>query len=312
MSPQEKPPKFEERDSVYFIEESSPVGQTVAQLSAVAAPESEITYTIASTEHQGEGALFQIDQSGRLVISGLLDREKRSVHKVTVLAETDSSPSLVAYTDLTVNVLDTNDNRPVFQANTYHVTVSEALSPHTQLLKVSALDNDFANNGEVRYRFSEDTLHLAHLFSIDPHQGWITTQGVLDYEQEHSFKLTVVAEDNGRAKLSATADVEIKVMDVNDSPPVFSQRVYSAAVNEDALPGTIVFQLETIDADSKVTPVEFSIISGDELGQFQIKENGEMYVARALDREDISQYRMEVVATDGVFMAKCRVTIEVN
>ena len=100
-------------------------------------------------------------------------------------------------------------------------------------------------------------------------------------------------------------------MDAKDNPPAFSQRVYSAAVNEGALLGTIIFQLETSDADNQVSPVDFSITKGDKLGQFQIKENGEMYVARALDREAISQYRMEVTATDGVFVAKCRVTIEI-
>ena len=311
MSPLEQQPTFEERDTTYFMEESSPVGSTVTELSANAGSESEVTYSIATTEYQGEGGLFQIDQSGRLIITGLLDREKRAVHKLTILAETDSSPSLVAYTTLAVNVLDDNDNPPVFQANPYRVVVSEALPPHTQLLQVSALDKDHSNNGEVTYSFSEDTQSLAHLFNIDPHQGWITTQGVLDYEKEQSYRLTVVAQDNGAAKLSATADVEIAVMDYNDNPPVFSQRVYSAAVNEGALPGTIIFQLETTDADRQVTPVVYSITAGDTLGQFQIKENGEMYVARALDREASSQYRMEVMATDGVFMAKCRVTIEI-
>ena len=36
-----------------------------------------------------------------------------------------------------------------------------------------------------------------------------------------------------------------------------------------------------------------------------------MYVARGLDREERDQYRMEITATDGVFISKCRVTIEI-
>ena len=311
MSPLEKPPQFEERDSVYFIEESSPVGRTVAELAAAAGPDSEVTYSIASTDYQGEESLFQIDHTGRLMISGFLDREKRSLHKLIILAETDSSPSLVAYSQLTVQVLDDNDNAPEFQANPYSVTISEAVAPHTHLLQVSALDPDIANNGEVRYRFSEETLSLGHLFSIEPHQGWLSTQGELDFETRQSYSLTVVAEDNGSPKRSASAQVEILLMDYNDNPPEFSQRVYSAAVNEGALPGTIIFQLETSDADSQGAPVQFAITSGDEFGQFQIKENGEMYVAKPLDRESISQYRMEVTATDGVFVTKCRVTLEI-
>ena len=311
MSPLEQPPHFEERDSVYLIEEKCPVGHTIAKLFASAAPESEVTYSIATTEYGGEESLFQIDQTGRLIISGLLDREKRSVHHLRVMAETNSSPSLVAYTDITVKVLDNNDNSPKFQSNPYRVTISELLLPHTNLQQVSALDKDFANNRELRYSFSEETLPLANLFSIDPYQGWVSTQGALDFETQQSYKLTVVANDDGQSKLSATTEVEIQLVDANDNPPVFSQQVYSAAVNEGALLGTIIFQLETSDADNQVSPVDFSITKGDKLGQFQIKENGEMYVARALDREAISQYRMEVTATDGVFVAKCRVTIEI-
>ena len=51
MSPLEQQPHFEERDSVFLIEEKSPVGHTIAKLFASAAPESEVTYSIATTEY---------------------------------------------------------------------------------------------------------------------------------------------------------------------------------------------------------------------------------------------------------------------
>ena len=60
-------------------------------------------------------------------------------------------------------------------------------------------------------------------------------------------------------------------MDANDNPTSFSQRHYSAAVNEGALPGTIIFALLTEDADEvAVTEPEFFVVSGDPLGQFQV------------------------------------------
>ena len=36
-----------------------------------------------------------------------------------------------------------------------------------------------------------------------------------------------------------------------------------------------------------------------------------MYVSRPLDRELVSSYRLEVAVTDGVFVSRCRVTIEI-
>ena len=312
MSALDQPPQFEERDSIYFIEEGSPVGRTITQLAAFAGPDARIQYKIASTQYLGEDALFQIDKSGRVILANHLDREVQSLHKLMILAETDTSPALNAYAELTIQVLDNNDHAPNFQSDPYEVTVSEVVAPHTPILQVLATDKDFANNGEISYSFTEDTRKLAHLFSIDPHHGWVSTLGELDREEEEGYTLQVVAQDNGQNKLSSTATVKIHLKDYNDNPPEFSQRLYSAAVNEGALPGTIIFQLQTSDKDIQVTsPVQFFITSGDSLGQFQIKENGEMYVARSLDREAISQYRMEVTATDGVFVSTCRVTIEI-
>ncbi len=43
----------------------------------------------------------------------------------------------------------------------------------------------------------------------------------------------------------------------------------------------------------------------------QVKKNGEVYVSRRLDREEKSSYRLEVAATDGVFVSRCRVGIEI-
>ena len=119
-------------------------------------------------------------------------------------------------------------------------------------MQTLATDRDIANNGEISYSFAQESRKLAHLFSIDPHHGWITTLGELDYETEQSYTLHILAEDNGQHKLSSTAAVKINLLDFNDNPPTFSQRVYTAAVNEGALPGTIIFQLQISDKDKEI------------------------------------------------------------
>ena len=57
------------------------------------------------------------------------------MHRITIMAETDASPTLSAYYDLTVKILDENDNAPAFSSDLYEVTVSEAVEPHTQLVQ---------------------------------------------------------------------------------------------------------------------------------------------------------------------------------
>ena len=209
-------------------------------------------------------------------------------------------------------VLDKNDNAPTFSSDVYAVSVSEAVEPHTQLVQVLATDPDLGSHGEVSYAFGERSKRLARLFSVDPNTGWISTQDTLDFERRRQYDLEVVAADNGGNGLTSTAKVKVTVVDANDNPTAFSQRHYTAAVNEGALPGTIIFALLTEDADEvALTDPEFFIVSGDPLGQFQVKKNGELYVNRHLDRESVSSYRLEVKVTDGVFVSECKVTVEI-
>ncbi|TRY62766.1 hypothetical protein TCAL_04907 [Tigriopus californicus] len=290
-----------------------PIGRVVAQMRAHSTDlDSVVRYKMASENYQGEDSLFQVDQDGRIIINGHLDRELKSKHGLTILAENDASPTLNSYYDLTIQILDENDNAPKFQSPKYEVSLFEAVEPHTSVIQVQATDLDYGNNGEIRYRFAEKSEHLASLFHIDPNDGWITTQGRVDHEINTSYELAIEAYDNGKPKQTASTLVHLEVRDANDNPTVFSQRHYNAAVNEGALPGTIIFQLQTEDKDSEAkTEIEYFIIQGDLKGQFQIKRNGEMYVSRRLDRETISSYRLEVAITDGTFVSTCRVSIEI-
>ena len=159
--------------------------------------------------------------------------------------------------------------------NPYEVSLSEAVPPHTSVVQIQATDDDYGHNGEVTYSFHGDSSQkLASIFSIDAHQGWITTQGILDYEMETSYELKVIAVDNGTPPRSASTSVNIRLIDKNDNPPVFSQRHYTAAVNEGALPGTIIFLMGISDKDNQATSdIDFFITQGDPQGKFQVSNN---------------------------------------
>lgn len=63
--------------------------------------------------------------------------------------------------------------------------------------------------------------------------------------------------------------------------------------------GTVIIRLEISDEDFDVTPVDLYITSGDNLCQFNIKSTGEVFVTKPLDREAISKYKLDIIATDG-------------
>lgn len=208
---------------------------------------------------------------------------------------------------------------------------------------VTAEDSDQGTNGEVRYSLEIDE-DLTHIFTVDPHSGWISTLMHLDREKHQHYKLTLIASDNGHPKHSTRTIVHIQVQDYNDNPPAFSNNLYKASgetpsvnifllllvysyfltvqnmifisfpnitVNEDALPGTVIIQLLTSDADSVKMPVELYIVSGDPASQLSVRPTGELYVVRPLDRETVPHYNLQIVATDGKFVATTNVSIEI-
>ena len=71
--------------------------------------------------------------------------------------------------------------------------------------------------------------------------------------------------------MTATANVMIIVTDVNDNPPVFARNSYATAVNEGALPGTVILSLDTTDTDTGPnSDVTFYITEGDQTGRFEV------------------------------------------
>ncbi|XP_049837416.1 fat-like cadherin-related tumor suppressor homolog isoform X3 [Schistocerca gregaria] len=308
MGSQDVAPMFERKDDNFFLQESSPPGTIITRLKTVT--NISVHYRIISGNE--DIPTFSVDGQGQLMLTRPLDRESHDVHIIAVLAETDSSPPLTALAEVTLKVLDENDHIPEFESNPYKLTLAENVEEGTSILKVVAHDKDIGSNGEVRYSFGSDIGDLANVFAVDAYTGWITTLVQLDKEKQSEYVFQIVATDNGTPKHFTRTNVYIKLQDYNDNPPVFGSRHYEAAVNEDALPGTVVVQLSTEDKDADLsTSVDFYITSGDARSQFQIRQTGEVYVAKPLDRETVSSYVLDVTATDGKYIAKTKVTVDI-
>lgn len=68
---------------------------------------------------------------------------------------------------VSVRVMDENDNAPIFRFPSYPVTVSETVLPNTTFLTVFASDEDIGSNGELSYSIEEgNTLGKNEMWSI--------------------------------------------------------------------------------------------------------------------------------------------------
>uniref|UniRef100_A0A8C1GIG0 FAT atypical cadherin 3b n=1 Tax=Cyprinus carpio TaxID=7962 RepID=A0A8C1GIG0_CYPCA len=260
------------------------------------------------------GSVFSTDpSSGVVILEKPLDREVQDSYQIRIKAtdRAGGDGSLSTEVDLTIIVLDVNDNPPVFQKQDYAVTVPEDVTVGTEVLRVFATSSDIGVNAEIYYRFFSG--NELGKFSIDESTGIISVADDLDYELCKDFFLNVEAFDGGMSPLRATTIVTIELLDVNDNSPSFSEDIYNVLISEDVAIGETITRLFAEDLDSQINGrITYSILKGDRGNQFWIDPvTGLLKVNKALDRETVSSYSLSVQAFDSGSPAKST-TVNVN
>ncbi|NXA70905.1 PCD10 protein, partial [Mohoua ochrocephala] len=239
-------PAFEQPVYTVSLPENSPPGTLVLQLNATDPDEGqngEIIYSFSSHISARARELFGIaPRTGRLEVSGELDYEESSVYQVYVQAK-DLGPNAVpAHCKVLVRVLDANDNAPEISFSTVKEAVSEAAAPGTVVALFSVSDRDSEENGQVQCELLQGDAPF-RLKSSFKNYYTIVTEGPLDREQPggDAYTLTVVARDHGEPPLSTSKSIQVRVSDVNDNAPRFSQPVYQVYVSENNVPGAYIY-----------------------------------------------------------------------
>ena len=306
MGAADQPPVFEQTVYRFNILEDCAMSTVVGFVSAES--NGSILYRFVSDGRLRDD--FDVSSSGDIVNVRPLDRETLEMYELTVRAETRASPPLVAHARVLIHVGDVNDNAPQFETDRYAAVIAEGSLPGMQVIQVVAEDADLGLNGQFYYVMTNES--VMGMFVCDSSSGSISLTGELDRESVDEYRLSVLAVDQGVPRLTSVTEVIVTVSDENDCPPVFLHSTYSGAVNEDALPGTIILVVTATDAD--IAPnnvVTYHIAEGDVLGQFGVRRSGEIYVNKLLDREEKAHYRLSVLATDGAYTAVTTVTINI-
>ncbi|KAM9849570.1 protocadherin gamma-C5-like [Aulostomus maculatus] len=236
-----------------------------------------------------------------LVLEKPLDREKKAFHQLLLTALDGGNPVRSGTSQITVTVLDINDNFPVFDKNKYQVSLEENTVKDTFVIKITATDADEGPNGEVEFSFGSRTPDaVLSVFEINSVTGEIFLRAALDYEKTTSYKIEVTAKDKGSPEMESHCRVQIDVVDVNDNSPEIVLTSESQPVREDAPSGSVVALLNARDLDSgNNSKVTLQLPKGS---PFTLKpsfsNNYALVTSGALDRESVSQYDIEVTATD--------------
>ena len=298
----DNPPTFSQQRYTASVPENATVGTgvvTVAASDPDLGNNGQVTYSI-NRRQSDTGELFTIDEfSGLLSVNKRLDFESKDSHELVVVATDRGEVAQETTAFITVRITDVADQQPSitlrYLTPSGGAELSEDTAVGTVLAAVTLADPEAGQGAVLTLAGDQDTFQLERAVA-----GWqLVLARPLDREQRDSFTLQLAAP----APAQAAATIEIRVTDVNDNPPVFTEREYEASVDEAAEPGTSVLRVAATDADVGANGrVSYRIgHSADTHSDwFDIEPDTGLVVTRArVDCETDPEPRLVVIASDG-------------
>ncbi|OCT74691.1 hypothetical protein XELAEV_18033678mg [Xenopus laevis] len=190
---------------------------------------------------------------------------------------------------------------------------------------IAKVHSDKAIKKQITYLVSGPGVNQEpfNIFLIDGKTGYLNVTGIkVDREVTPVFFLTVRALSGG-ADVEKPLSLRIRVIDINDNAPVFSQAVFIGAIAELSSASSLVMQIIGTDADEENTlhsKIAYKIISQNPSNPVMFimnKHTGEVFtVSGSLDREEISSYSLVVSGADmdgaaGALSGECSASINI-
>ncbi|XP_049336962.1 cadherin-23 isoform X2 [Astyanax mexicanus] len=249
-------------------------------------------FSISPTSVQGRADI-------RVRVAMPLDFETIRSYSFSLYAN-ESLSEHVGFARVFIDLINENDNRPVFSQSLYNISLPESTPAGTSLLRIQATDNDIGTFGVVRYFFSDEP----DQFSLDSDTGWVTLKDRLDYELMRRYTLTVLARDGGGEE--TTGRLRVNVIDVNDNSPVFQKDVYMGSLMENEQASQQVARVRATDEDSPPNNIlTYSIIYASQFQSYfsitMVEGYAVITVNRPLDYELVpgGMIYLTLMAKDG-------------
>ncbi|CAI2349910.1 unnamed protein product [Caenorhabditis sp. 36 PRJEB53466] len=275
-------PKFEQ--AVYELSVQENREPTVLGKVKMLLSSGPVTYELLG-EHAEK---FSVSNGGEIQNREQVDREENSKYELVVKATDQNGASAKA--QLIIVVKDENDNSPIFEKDHFVINIDEGKS---EKVKISAIDADEGRNGQISYSIQEKGD-----LPVDISDG-VLFIGAIDRESmtSNEVNLTVTASDHGEPPRSSSAIVAIRVKDINDNAPIFSNSRYSIVLDANISPGGIVGKVLAEDSDA-TSPNNYIHYSSRD-PQFKITDEGEIVFIGPGTLQKDRYLEFNVSGTDG-------------
>ncbi|CAH0714568.1 unnamed protein product, partial [Brenthis ino] len=274
-------PKFRKPFYKTSITENSKNGLHIETVTADDADKNRtMTYFLEGAEELR--SLLHLESStGELVVANKIDHEIYSWLNITVKAVDSGVPPRYAVVDMFIQVLDENDNNPIFDPSPFEYRVREDAEPGTTVTNISAKDADSGEYGKITYLL--DRVSTQGKFLINADTGALKVSDWLDREAQTSYNLVVEAWDNyqfgylsGESR-NAFKQIVVYIEDVNDNPPVLNLPTECATITEFHNYREPIVSISATDADDNNTPngrVQFHLVGGKGHDLFRFEQVG--------------------------------------
>lgn len=214
------------------------------------------------------------------------------------------------YLQILLTIHDINDHDPVFHCKSpFVVHISESVPPGVEYALPAAVDGDSRHFAVSRYVLGSKTPQSSPFQlmmrrkpdrSVDVR---LVVDRPLDRETTSNYRLTLTAFDSGSPPRSASVQVAVVVLDVNDNRPTFDRPSYDATVDENLPTGSTVLRMRAADADDGANAVvRYYMSSASHASHGDVfsvdKTSGDVVVVGQLDFERRSTYHFDVCAVD--------------
>ncbi|XP_029439953.1 protocadherin beta-16-like [Rhinatrema bivittatum] len=303
----DNPPVFTQELYKVFLLENTPVDGLVANVSATDLDHGingKILYSFSQKSEENRQQFNINQENGEIKLKSPLDFEAIQIFEIQIQAV--DGGGLSAHCKVLVEVVDVNDNAPEITVTSLTRSIPEDSQPETVVALFSIRDKDSGKNGKTVCSIP-DHVPFALKSTFKDYYA-LVTQSHLDRETWSEYNITITAMDSGSPSLTSQETIRVQILDINDNPPMFNQSSYSFYMMENNKPSLLIGSVNAFDLDSEQNAkVQYSLLPG-QIGELTLSsyisvnyDNGDLYVLRSLDYEDIRDFHVVVKAQDGGF-----------
>ncbi|XP_069825314.1 protocadherin gamma-C5-like isoform X12 [Dendropsophus ebraccatus] len=302
----DNPPVFNQSVYKISIRENLPIKTVILTLNASDQDDranGEIQYYFGGHTSESAREIFDLNpQNGEIYLIGIVDFEEMNFHELAIKAVDKGIPKLIGNCLIQVEIEDVNDNPPEISFTSMTNDIPENAHVGTVVGFINVKDKDSGKNGEVKLNVSPKSP-----FKIRPVQNRysLVVDGNLDREETPQYTIELTASDLGSPPLYSKTSVTLRVSDINDNAPVFTQATYNVFIMENSDPGTLLCTVSATDLDEGVnSDLVYSIvesqIDGSSVSSFVYihSNDGNIYAQRSFDYEQIQVLQITIKVED--------------